>query len=191
MSSKGRLFVLSASSGTGKTTLARELLKHDKNLVQSVSCTTRAPRGTERDGVDYYFLTKKEFIQKKNAGGFLEWANVFGKFYGTPKKNVETLIRKGKDVLLVIDVQGAKQVKESKPDAVFIFLSPPSYEELKRRLEKRGTDSKAEIAKRFRIAKDELLELNDLKLCDYRIVNKYIPRAREVLKAIVRAERMV
>jgi guanylate kinase len=186
----GRLFVISASSGTGKTTLARGLLKEDKNLVASVSYTTRAPRPNEHNGEDYYFVTKKEFIDKRNKNGFLEWANVFGKFYGTAKKEVEEHLRRGRDVLLLIDVQGAKKVKRTRPGAVFIFLAPPSKEELKRRLEKRGTESRQEINRRYKVATTELRELNDLKLCDYRIVNRYIPRALEVLKGIIKAERM-
>ena len=187
---KGRLFVISASSGTGKTTLAHELLKEDKNLVASVSCTTRPPRPKEQNGKDYYFVSKEEFTNIKKKKGFLEWANVFGRYYGTPKKQVEKHPRRGRDVLLLIDVQGAKKVKKTKPDAVFIFLVPPSKEELKRRLRKRGTESKQEINKRFHVATRELKELNDLKLCDYRIVNRYIPTAREVLKSIIRAERL-
>lgn len=191
MSSRsGRLFVISASSGTGKTTLAHELLKEDKNLVASISCTTRPPRPNEQDGKDYFFISKKEFFERKKTNGFLEWANVFGKFYGTPKKEVEEQLRRGKDMLLLIDVQGAKKVKKTRPDAVFIFLAPPSKEELKKRLEKRGTESKQEIDRRYRVATKELVELNDLKLCDYRIVNRYIPRALEVLKGIIRAERL-
>ena len=189
--SRGKLFVISASSGTGKTTLARELLREDKNLIQSISYTTRAPRPNERNGEDYYFVSKKEFTHKNKKHGFLEWANVFGYYYGTPKKEVEEHLKRGRDVLLLIDVQGAKKVKKSKPDAVFIFLAPPSKEELKRRLQKRGTESRQEINKRYKVATRELVELNELKLCDYRIVNRYIPTAREVLKAIIRAERMV
>ena len=186
----GRLFVISASSGTGKTTLAHELLKDDKNLVASVSYTTRPPRPKERNGVDYYFVTKKEFLGKRNKNGFLEWANVFGKFYGTPKKEVEEHLKRGRDVLLLIDVQGAKKVKKTRPDAVYIFLAPPSKAELKRRLEKRGTESRQEINRRYKVATHELKELNDLSLCDYRIVNRYIPRALEVLEGIIRAERL-
>ena len=126
--SQGKLFVISASSGTGKTTLAKKLLKEDKNLVQSVSYTTRSPRPNEVQGRDYFFVKRKEFkaIRKKN--GFLEWANVFGRFYGTLKKQVKEHLKRGRDVLLLIDVQGAKQVKKTKPDAVFIFLAPPSGE---------------------------------------------------------------
>ena len=187
--SKGTLFVISASSGTGKTTLAKELLKKDRNLVQSISYTTRKPRHNERQGKDYFFVTKKEFKAIKKKNGFLEWANVFGRFYGTPKKEVEQHLRRKRDVLLLIDVQGAKQVKATKPDAVFIFLAPPSKEELKRRLIRRGTESRAEIEKRYKVATTELKELNDLKLCDYRIVNREIPVARQVLEAIIRSER--
>jgi guanylate kinase len=189
MSNKGRLFVISASSGTGKTTLAKELLKKDRKLVQSVSYTTRKPRHNERQGRDYFFVSKKEFKAIKKKKGFLEWANVFGRFYGTPKKEVEQHTKRGRDVILLIDVQGAKQVKATKPDAVFIFITPPSKEELKRRLIRRGTESRAEINKRYRVATRELKELNELKLCDYRIVNRQIPVARQVLEAIVRAER--
>ena len=186
---KGRLFVISASSGTGKTTLAKALLKKDRKLVQSVSYTTRKPRPKERQGKDYYFVTKKEFKAIKRKNGFLEWANVFGRFYGTPKKQVQEHVNRGRDVLLLIDVQGAKQVKKTKPDAVFIFLAPPSKEELKRRLISRGTESRKEIDRRYGVATRELKELNDLKLCDYRIVNREIPVARDVLEAIIRAER--
>ena len=186
---KGRLFVISASSGTGKTTLAKKLLKEDKNLVQSVSYTTRAPRHNEVQGKDYFFVAKGEFKAIRRKDGFLEWANVFGRFYGTPKKQVVEHLKRGRDVLLLIDVQGAKQVKKTKPDAVFIFLAPPSKEELKKRLIRRGTESPKEIERRYRVATRELKELNELKLCDYRIVNREIPVAHQVLKSILLAER--
>ncbi len=192
MSSKrsGKLFVISASSGTGKTTLANELKKENRNLVQSISYTTRTPRPNEENGKDYFFVSKKEFFEMKQKHGFLEYANVFGKYYGTPRKEVENHIKHGRDVLLLIDVQGAKQVKKSKPDAVFIFLAPPSREELLRRLNKRGTETKKEIQARYKIATKEMRELNDLSLCDYRIVNRFIPVATEVLRGILRAERL-
>ncbi len=189
---KGKLFVISASSGTGKTTLARELLKEDKNLVQSISYTTRLPRPGERNGEDYYFVTRKEFLQMRKKNSFLEWANVFGSLYGTPRKEVEEHQKRGRNVLLLIDVQGAKQVMAKKADAVFIFLAPPSKEELKKRLKKRGTESEREINKRLNVATHELKELNAMYngrfLCDYRIVNRDISTAREVLKGIIRAE---
>ena len=188
---RGKLFVISASSGTGKTTLAHELLKENKNLVQSISYTTRPARPNEINGEDYYFVNKEEFAAIRKKNGFLEWANVFGRFYGTPKQEVDEHLRRGRDVLLLIDVQGAKKVKRVRPDAVFIFLAPPSKKELKRRLEKRGTESRQEILRRYRVATTELKELNDLSLCDYRIVNRHIPTAREVLKTIIHAEHLV
>ncbi len=191
----GKLFVISASSGTGKTTLAQGLLREDKNLVQSVSCTTRPRRPGEVHGRDYYFITKEEFQKNRRRNGFLEWANVFGRFYGTPKKEVEARLRQGRDVLLLIDVQGAKKVKAKRADAVFIFLAPPSKEELRRRLEKRGTESRAEIARRLRVATTEMRDLNGMTkggryFCDYRIVNRDLQKAREVLKAVIRAEHL-
>ena len=189
MTPSGKLFVISASSGTGKTTLAKKLLKEDKNLVQSVSYTTRPPRPNEVQGKDYFFVKKKEFKAIRRKNGFLEWANVFGRFYGTPKKQVKEHVKRGRDVLLLIDVQGAKQVKKTKPDAVFIFLAPPSKEELKRRLIRRGTETPREINRRYRVATRELNELNELKLCDYRIVNRKIHVAHQVLKSIIVAER--
>ena len=189
MNKKGKLFVISASSGTGKTTLAKKLLKEDKNLVQSVSYTTRSPRPNEVQGRDYFFVKRKEFKAIRKKHGFLEWANVFGRFYGTPKKQVKEHLKRGRDVLLLIDVQGAKQVKKTKPDAVFIFLAPPSKEELKRRLLRRGTETRDEIERRYRVATSELKELNELKLCDYRIVNRELQVAHEVLKSIILAER--
>ena len=186
----GKLFVISASSGTGKTTLAKELLKEDKNLMQSISYTTRPPRSNEENGKDYFFVTKKEFSEMVKKKSFLETANVFGKYYGTPKYEVENHTAHGRDVLLLIDVQGAKKVKKAKPDAVFIFLAPPSREELLRRLHKRGTESKSEIQRRYTLATDELKQLNVLSLCDYRIVNRRISVATEVLRGIIRAERL-
>ncbi len=187
---QGRLFVISASSGTGKTTLAKKLLEEDKNVIQSVSYTTREPRPTEIQGKDYVFVSKTQFMAVKKKKGFLEWANVFGRYYGTPKKEVEDHLKRGLDVLLLIDVQGAKKVKQTKSDAVFIFLAPPSKEELLLRLHKRGTETREQISVRYKIATKEMKELNELNLCDYRIVNRHIPVATEVLRGIIRAERM-
>lgn len=188
-SKPGRLFVISASSGTGKTTLAKKLLQEDKNLVQSVSYTTRPPRPNEVQGKDYFFVAKNEFESIRKKNGFLEYANVFGRYYGTPKKQVDEHVSRGLDVLLLIDVQGAKQIKKTKPDAVFIFLAPPSKEELKLRLIRRGTETRNEIDRRYKVATKELQELNELKLCDYRIVNREIAVAHLVLKSIILAER--
>lgn len=186
---RGRLFVISASSGTGKTTLAKELLRKDRGLVQSVSYTTRQPRGKERHRKDYHFVSKKEFMRTRRENGFLEWANVFGRFYGTPKLGVERHLRRGRDVLMLIDVQGAKKVKKKRKDAVFIFLAPPSFDELKKRLKKRGTEDRKEINRRLKVAIRELKELNDPSLADYRIVNRDIPTCETILEAIIKAER--
>lgn len=193
MSSRtGKLFVISASSGTGKTTLAQALLQSDKNLIQSISYTTRQPRPNEINGKDYFFVTKAQFSMMRERGDFLEWANVFGRYYGTSRTFVEMHQRLGKDVLLLIDVQGAKKVKKLMPNAIYIFLSPPSKDELRRRLEKRGTETKAEIARRLKVAQQELRELNAMYdgryLCDYRIVNLDIRKATEIVKTIIRAE---
>ncbi|MCG3177303.1 MAG: Guanylate kinase [Candidatus Omnitrophica bacterium] len=190
----GKLFVISASSGTGKTTLAQALLQNDKNLIQSISYTTRQPRPNEINGKDYFFVTKQQFFGMREKGEFLEWANVFGRYYGTSRTFVEMHQKLGKDVLLLIDVQGAKKVKKLMPGAIYIFLSPPSKEELRRRLEKRGTESKAEIARRLKVAQQELRELNAMYdgryLCDYRIVNRDIRKATEIVKTIISAEHL-
>ncbi len=189
-SKKGRLFVISSSSGAGKTTLAQAVLKKDKNVVQSVSWTTRAPRPGEVHGRDYCFVSKREFLDLKAKRGFLESARVFGKFYGTPKASVERDLAAGRHVLLLIDVQGAKQVKSLWPDAVLIFMTPPSFRDLERRLHKRGTDSEFEIRKRLKAAARELKILNELFLYDYRIVNESTQKACEVTRAIIRAENL-
>lgn len=195
MSSRtGKLFVISASSGTGKTTLAQALLRSDKNLIQSVSYTTRQPRPNEINGKDYFFVTKSQFYKMREHGDFLEWANVFGRYYGTSRTFVEMHQKLGKDVLLLIDVQGAKKVKKLVPNAIYIFLSPPSKDELRRRLEKRGTENRSEIARRLKVAQQELRELNAMYdgryLCDYRIVNRDIRKATEIVKTIIRAEHL-
>ncbi len=181
---KGIVFVLSAPAGTGKTTLV-EKLKHEFSCVtESVSYTTREPRGHEINGVHYNFVTKNEFKQKIEEGGFLEFAQVFGHYYGTSKKLVENLIEQKKHVFLVIDTQGAMKV-QGFIDAVFIFLSPPSMEELKKRLEKRKTESEEVIEQRLSWAAKEI-EL--AKYYDYHIVNKDLDIAYEILRGILVAE---
>jgi guanylate kinase len=152
------------------------------------------PRPNEINGHHYYFVTKEEFMNIKKKKGFLEWANVFGKYYGTPKKEVEEHLKRGRDVLLLIDVQGAKKVKKVLPNAIYIFLAPPTLSELRKRLEKRGTESKKEINRRLQVATTELKELNamyhDRYLCDYRIVNNDINKATEIVKTIIKAEHL-
>lgn len=182
----GGIFVISAPSGSGKTTLTRRLLKNDRKLVQSVSVTTRSPRKGERKGRDYYFVTKKQFKSMIAGKKFLEWAENFGNFYGTPRKFVEGAAKKGKDMILSIDVQGALQVKKRKPGAVFIFIVPPSREELKKRLRKRNTERKSSIKMRLKVADREMALIPEY---DYVVINDSVERALRELRSIIRAER--
>lgn len=153
---QGKLVVVSAPSGTGKSTLCAELRRRNADIGVSVSHTTRSPRGAERDGVEYYFVSEEFFERMVTAGEFLEWANVFGKRYGSSRAEVERLLAAGKDVLFDIDVQGGRQIKRARPDALLIFLLPPSLVELQRRLRGRGTESDDQIRLRLRTAAEEL-----------------------------------
>ena len=159
MNKKGRIFVISSPSGGGKTTVALRVLSKTDGLVRSISMTTRAPRPGEKNGADYFFVSKEEFEKIKQGGGFLESAEVFGRQYGTPRKFVEAELARGKDVLLVIDVQGGLQVKRNCPDAELIFIDPPSLEELERRLRERKTDSEESIQTRLNMAREELADV--------------------------------
>ncbi len=183
---KGELFILSSPAGGGKTTLANLLLKEVPNLVRITTCTTRPPRPGEIDGKDYFFLSKEEFEKKIEEGMFLEYAVIHGNYYGTPKDEVLKEINKGNDVLLVIDVQGMRQIKKNFSDVVTIFLIPPSFEELIRRMKKRG-DSEEEIKKRIETAKKELPAWVEY---DYIVINDIIDKAKENLKHIIFANRL-
>ena len=183
MAKRGRLIVSSAPSGAGKTTVVDHLLRQNKNLRRSVSYTTRLPRKNERNKRDYFFVSRKEFLSKKKKGFFLESADVFGCFYGTSKKFVLEKIRRGLNLILVIDVQGMKQLerkKRSEIPMISIFLMPPSMSILKRRLEKRKTETKEQIQKRLKIAKREVKERSRY---DFVIVNQ---KAVEAVKQIER-----
>ena len=163
------LIVISAPSGTGKTTIVRELIKNNEDLVASVSCTTRKKRANEIDGEDYNFVTSDLFSSMIQKKAFLEYAKVFDSFYGTPKKEVEKSLGNGLNVILEIDWQGAMQIKKERPDCIMLFLLPPSKEELMSRLKKRGTDSRHEIKLRF----DEALnDINQYVAFDKVFVNK-------------------
>jgi guanylate kinase len=180
------LLVLSAPSGTGKTTLARRLVAETPNTVFSVSCTTRQPRGREQDGVDYTFLSEVKFREMVQAELFAEWAEVHGHFYGTPTAVVDDARAHGRVALFDIDVQGGEQLKQRYPSAVTVLILPPSVAEMERRLRARGTDSAATIERRLLAARSEVRRG---KSYDYCIVNEDLETALSDLKAIVRAER--
>lgn len=183
---KGKLFVISAPSGTGKTTIARHLLKITPGIVCSISVTTRAKRKDEKEAGDYYFITKDEFTRRKNKGEFLEWAKVFGNFYATPKDFVVSWLSAGKDVILTIDVQGAMKVKKAYPLGKLIFVLPPSMQELKKRLFKRKSERKQQIKKRLEIAKKEICFADKY---DYVVINDTLNSAVEEIGKIINKER--
>ena len=149
MNRLGIALVISAPSGTGKTTLIKRLRKEFPTFGYSVSCTTRAPRDGEVDGRDYHFLSRERFVELRDQGHFAEWAEVHGNFYGTPLPPVREMLAKGQDILFDIDVQGAAQLRKNMPDARFLFILPPSVEELERRLRGRGLDSEEVILRRL------------------------------------------
>jgi guanylate kinase len=182
---KNRLIVVSAPSGTGKTTLCARLLREIPELILSISTTTRAPRGAEREGVEYFFVSAEEFRAKVDADRFAEWAEVHGNFYGTSKDFIERAFSQGKSLLLDIDVQGADSLKAAYPaETVRIFLCPPSMEELERRLRARATDSEESISKRLLAAAAEMAHQDHF---DHVIVNDDLERAYFELSAIVLA----
>lgn len=183
---KGVLFIISAPSGSGKTTLCARLVESVDSLYRSISMTTRAPRPGEKDGMDYIFIEKPEFLKRLRKNEFLEWAKVFGEYYGTPKKHIAHMIKRGSDVLLSIDVQGAMKIKRLKLDAVYIFILPPSMTMLKERLVNRSTDSKKAIRERLNVSKKEIA---CSRKYDYIVVNNRLESALDNLRAIIIAER--
>ena len=182
----GLLLVISGPSGVGKGTLCRRLVEDVKDLDYSVSVTTRLPRQGEVNGKDYIFVDKDEFLAKIAAGEFVEWAEVYGNYYGTPWKELEKALENGRDIILEIDTQGAMQVKEHYPDGVYIFLLPPCEEELRARIEKRGTESPEAVKKRLANLENELKVIEEY---DYAIINDSITEAMDKLKAIYTAEK--
>ncbi len=183
---KGMLVIISAPSGTGKSTLCRRLLQRRKDLRCSVSCTTRSPRPGERHGKHYFFLTREDFKRKIQRGEFLEWAVVHDEYYGTPRHFIDQQIKEGHDTLLAIDVQGAAAIRRKIPDAVLIFLVPPSMESLKERLAARR-DSSESVAKRLANSRGELTAAKNY---DYLVVNDDLERAVDQVEAILTAERL-
>lgn len=182
---KGLLLVISGPSGAGKGTICKELIK-DENIRYSISATTRAPRGTEENGKDYFFLTTEEFEAGIKQGGFLEWARVYDRYYGTPRAFVQEVIENGQDCILEIDVQGALKIRETLPEAVLIFIVPPSLAELKRRLTERGTETPEQIETRMSWVLGEIAQIEKY---DYVIVNDDLTKAIAEAKAIITGEK--
>jgi guanylate kinase len=182
MSAAAKLFVITAPSGAGKTTLVRALMAHDASLAHSVSYTTRKPRPGEQDGRDYHFVTRAEFDRMLAAGAFLEQAEVFDNRYGTAKAQVEGFLGQGRNAILEIDWQGARQVRAAMPACVSVFILPPSRAALEHRLEGRGTDSAEVIARRLRDAKADLAHWAEAELV---VVNDDFERALADLQAVV------
>jgi len=184
---KGIIFVISAPSGAGKTTLCRNVLESMPDIKFSVSYTTRSPRQGEVDGVHYNFANKEEFRRMIANSEFIEWAEVHNNFYGTSRKKIAEMTSAGIDILLDIDVQGARQVRKSLPDSVLIFILPPSFEALQERLTGRMTDTDEVIERRLKKAADEIREYKNY---DYVIVNDVMENALTELKSVIIAERV-
>lgn len=186
-SSKGLLIVVSGPSGAGKGTIVNKLKESMNDLWVSISMTSRAQRGTEKEGVDYYFVTKEEFEEKIKNDEFLEYAIVHNnQYYGTPKAKIEEYLNRGINVILEIDIQGALSIKDKIKEALFIFIMPPSMEELKRRLISRNTETKDKILERFKTA---YKEINEYKKYNYVVVNDIVDVSVDKVKAIINAEK--
>lgn len=183
---KGLLIVVSGPSGAGKDTICQKLIKENSNIWMSVSMTTRKPRPLEKDGVDYFFVSSEEFENKINDNTFLEYASYNDNYYGTPKDKVEEKLNEGKDVLLVIDINGAINIKKIIPSALFIFIMPPDMETLKNRLIGRKTESKDKVVQRFITAYNEV---NNYKKYNYVVVNDKVEDAVNKVKSIIQSEK--
>ena len=183
---KGRFFVITAPSGAGKSSLIRALLKDDPSLRLSTSYTTRPPRPGEQNGREYHFVDDRTFLAMRDHGEFLESAEVHGNRYGTAKRVIEEALARGHDLLLEIDWQGARQVRNLYPDSVGIFILPPSVEELERRMRARGQDAENVIQRRLQAAREELTHSGEFK---YAIINKDFETAKQELAAILQKER--
>ena len=186
MNKRGLLLVISGPSGAGKGTICKALVEKHKELYVSVSATTRQPRVGEIDGVNYHFTTKEQFIERIEQNDFLEYAEVYGNYYGTPKSKVEEMLNSGKNVILEIDIQGALKVKENFKEGVFIFILPPSMEELKQRIIKRGSETPESLMRRFKSAYQEI---NYISKYNYAVVNDIVDVAVSKIEGIITAEK--
>jgi guanylate kinase len=182
MSQRGCLYIVSGPSGSGKSAIAGAVLKSLPTLKFSVSYTTRAPRGNERDGVEYHFVSKEIFETLIGNNALIEWAQVYGHYYGSEGKSIDDLLDQGLDVLLDIDVQGAATIRGKRRDAVSVFIMPPSYQALRERLENRKLDKRYVIEQRLRISCDEIMRYKDF---DYLIINDELSRSTDELRAII------
>lgn len=182
---KGKTFIICGPSGVGKGTVVSRLLEADPTLYFSVSATTRAPRAGEADGVHYHFLTREKFQEWIDAGDFLEHAQFVGNFYGTPRRYVDEAMDQGRDVLLDIEIQGAEQIHQKRPEAVRIYIAPPSWEELERRLTGRGTEDGEKIRSRLARGREEFAAARDF---DYLVINDTVEHAAAEIRAIMTAE---
>lgn len=182
MATKGHLFIVSGPSGAGKSTILSAILKKRPQLRYSISFTTRPPRGDEKNGVEYHFVSEEVFRQKIHKGEFAEWAEVHGHLYGTSAKDVEEVLDRGLDILLDIDVQGAKRLFAKYPEAISVFVTPPNMEELQKRLWKRGVDSQAAVERRLRNAEAEVAQAHEY---DHVVVNDDLDQTVSDLESII------
>ncbi len=183
---QGQLIVVSGPSGAGKDTIVNKVVENNKNIWISVSATSRKPRKGEVEGVNYFFLEKEDFEEKINNNYFLEYAEYANNYYGTPKEKIVEKLEKGIDVILVIEIQGAKKIKELVPEALFIFIMPPSEKTLLSRLKNRQTENKEKIIERFNIA---YKEINEVTKYNYVVVNDKLDEAVDKVESIIKAEK--